>query len=262
VTEWPIRDVAKATGLSSRALRHYEDIGLLTPSKLGPSGYRFYGEPELARLYRILSLRALEMPLAAIQEAIDGDAGIPDAMRAHLSQLHARQQHTAAQIAAVEHALTTIENGTTMTINELFAGADHAAHEEEVRRRWGNDAWERSQQRREAMTPDGRVADDQHSVDVNVALRAAAEAGADPASALFQELVTNHYAWVTEQWGGRAPTQAAYLGLSQMYVDDERFATFYGGESHAETIRTGIRLWADAHLSAHPSRRPDLSERR
>ena len=246
--EWPIRDVAKATGLSSRALRHYEQIGLLTPSKLAQSGYRYYGEPELARLYRILSLRALEMPLSAIQEAIDGDAEISDAMRAHLRLLHEKQQQTAAQIAAVERALAAIENGTTMTINDLFAGVDHAAHEEEVRRRWGDDAWERSQQRREAMTPDDRVADDQQSMDVNAALRAAAEAGAEPTSALFQELVTHHYSWVTEQWGGRSPTKEAYVGLSQMYVADSRFAAFYGGEPNAETIRAGIQHWANAHL--------------
>ncbi len=250
MTEWPIRDVAKATGLSSRALRHYEQIGLLMPSKLAQSGYRYYGEAELARLYRILSLRELEMPLAAIREAIDGEAEISAAMRAHLRLLHERQQHTSARIAAVEHALGTIENGTAVTIDDLFAGVDQAAHEDEVRRRWGDDAWERSQRRRKAMTPDGRVADDLNSMDVNASLRRAAEAGVEPTGARFQELVTNHYAWITEQWGGRAPSKEAYLGLSQMYVADPRFAAFYGGETSAETIRTGIRHWAAAHLSA------------
>jgi DNA-binding transcriptional MerR regulator len=248
VTEWTIRDVAKATGLSSRALRHYEQIGLLAPSKVAQSGYRYYGESQLARLYRILSLRALEMPLSAIREAIDGDTEISDAMRAHLHLLHEKQHQTTAQIAAVEHVLATIERGTTMTINDLFAGMDHAAHEEEVRRRWGDDAWERSEQRSEAMTPDDRAADVEHSMDVNAALRAAAEAGTEPTSAHFQSLVTNHYAWVTEQWGGRAPTKEAYVGLSQMYVADTRFATFYGGEPNAETIRIGIQHWANAHL--------------
>ena len=85
--EWAIRDVAQATGLTSRTLRHYEQIGLLHPSRVASNGYRFYGEAELSRLYRILSLRALELPLATIQIALDDDESLEDAIRSHLSLL-------------------------------------------------------------------------------------------------------------------------------------------------------------------------------
>jgi DNA-binding transcriptional MerR regulator len=249
VTEWPIREVARATGLTSRTLRHYEQIGLLTPSRVAGTGYRYYGERELARLYRILSLRALELPLAAIRRAIDDDADLSDALREHVRILNEKQQQTAAQIVAVEHTLSTIENGTTMVIDDLFKGVNNAEHEEEVRSRWGDEAWERSQQRRANMTPAEHEADERRSADVNAALRAAAESNEEPGGARFQELVTDHYAWITDQWGGRRPTKQAYLGLAQLYVDDERFATVYGGPGNAETIRAGIEHWANAHLA-------------
>ncbi|PPF61937.1 hypothetical protein C5E11_13245 [Clavibacter michiganensis] len=38
--EWPIKEVARATGLTSRTLRHYEQIGLLHPLRVASNGYR------------------------------------------------------------------------------------------------------------------------------------------------------------------------------------------------------------------------------
>lgn len=58
MNEWPIAEVARAAGVTSRTLRHYESIGLLHPARVAANGYRFYGEDEIARLYRILALRA------------------------------------------------------------------------------------------------------------------------------------------------------------------------------------------------------------
>ncbi len=40
--EWRIGDVARATGLSVRTLRYYEDEGLVTPSGRLPNGHRVY----------------------------------------------------------------------------------------------------------------------------------------------------------------------------------------------------------------------------
>ncbi|MFV0254060.1 MAG: MerR family transcriptional regulator, partial [Beutenbergiaceae bacterium] len=116
--EWPIRDVARATGLTSRTLRHYEQIGLLYPSRVASNGYRFYGEAELARLYQILSLRALELPLATIQVALDDDESLEDAIRSHLSLLQERRDRTTQQIALVQQALAAVQKGNTMTIED------------------------------------------------------------------------------------------------------------------------------------------------
>ena len=138
--EWAIRDVAAATSLTSRALRHCEQTGLLSPSRVGPSGYRYYGVRELARIYRILSLRALGLPLADIRNALEGEENIAAAMRTQLALLHERQEHTAIQIARVQAALSALKKGINMSINDLFAGVDHTEQEAEVRRRWGDQA--------------------------------------------------------------------------------------------------------------------------
>ena len=193
--EWPIRDVARATGLTSRTLRHYEQIGLLHPSRVASNGYRFYGEIELSRLYKILSLRALELPLATIQIALDDDESLEEAIQSHLSFLEERRDRTIQQITVVQQTLHAVRKGQDMTINEVFAGVDQSQYEGEVRQRWGDDAWERSAKRREGMNEAQRNADDAKSLDVNAALRSAAESGIATDSDSFQALVADHYAW-------------------------------------------------------------------
>jgi DNA-binding transcriptional MerR regulator len=246
--EWAIRDVARATGLTSRTLRHYEQIGLLHPSRVASNGYRFYGEAELSRLYRILSLRALELPLATIQIALDDDESLEDAIQSHLSLLEERRDRTIQQITVVQQTLHAVQRGQDMTIKEVFAGVDQSQYEGEVRQRWGDEAWERSARRRQGMDEAQRNADDTKSLDVNAALRTAAESGIAPDSDSFQALVADHHAWVTDYWGGRKPDRDAYTGLSELYVVDDRFAATYGGQANAEIIRAAMRTWIKTNL--------------
>lgn len=248
MAEWPIRDLAEATGITSRTLRHYEQIGLLLPSRVASNGYRFYGDAEISRLYRILSLRALEFPLATIRLALDDEASLADAIEAHLGLLEERRDRTNQQIAVVEETLDAVKKGQTMSIEEVFAGVDDNQYEAEVRARWGDAAWERTAERRSGMTDGQLRAEDKKSFDVNAALRAAAEDGEDPSSHRFQTLVAEHHHWVTSYWGDRELDRAAYSGLSDLYVLDPRFAATYGGENNAEVIRDAIRIWAGAHL--------------
>lgn len=64
-----IGDVAKLFHLSVSSLRHYEDVGLLTPEYIDPdSGYRYYGTRQFEVLNSIRYLRALDMPLMEIAD--------------------------------------------------------------------------------------------------------------------------------------------------------------------------------------------------
>ena len=48
--EASIQEVARLAGTTSRTLRHYGDIGLLAPSRVGANGYRWYDDDALVRL--------------------------------------------------------------------------------------------------------------------------------------------------------------------------------------------------------------------
>ena len=66
-----VHEVSELTGVSVRALHHYDAIGLLCPSTRTDAGYRLYGAADLERLQQILLFRELEFPLKEIGQIID-----------------------------------------------------------------------------------------------------------------------------------------------------------------------------------------------
>src|SRR6476660_6791361 len=73
MTELTVGALARRTGLTVRALHHYDEIGLLSPSGRTESGYRLYSDDDVRRLERIVLLRGLDMPLDAIATALQSD---------------------------------------------------------------------------------------------------------------------------------------------------------------------------------------------
>lgn len=85
---WQIGDLAKRTGLSVRALRHYDEFGLLSPSERSEAGYRLYAEADVRRLYRIVALRQLGFPLEEIASMLDaGEPDLAETARRHLERV-------------------------------------------------------------------------------------------------------------------------------------------------------------------------------
>lgn len=80
--EWTVQELADRAGVSGRTLRHYHQIELLTPDRIGANGYRYYGPTAVARLQRILLLRDAGLSLAAISEALSTDANPADEITA------------------------------------------------------------------------------------------------------------------------------------------------------------------------------------
>jgi DNA-binding transcriptional MerR regulator/uncharacterized glyoxalase superfamily protein PhnB len=92
---WKIGALARATGLTVRALHHYDHIGLLTPSGRTDAGHRVYSSGDVARLYRISLLRRLGFPLGQIAAVLDDPHWqLPGAVHRHLD--HTRQRAAAA----------------------------------------------------------------------------------------------------------------------------------------------------------------------
>ncbi len=70
----PIGRFSKMTRLSVKALRHYDELGLLVPAVVDPSsGYRYYTYGQANRAEAIRVLRSLDMPLEDVREALAAD---------------------------------------------------------------------------------------------------------------------------------------------------------------------------------------------
>ncbi|MFC9803075.1 MerR family transcriptional regulator [Streptomyces bacillaris] len=69
-----IGEVARRSGVSARMLRHYESLGLVSPSGRTGSGYREYAPQDIRRIFHIESLRALGLSLREVKRVLeDGD---------------------------------------------------------------------------------------------------------------------------------------------------------------------------------------------
>jgi DNA-binding transcriptional MerR regulator len=247
--DWSIQDIARLAGTTSRTLRHYDDIGLLPPSRIGANGYRYYDRGALVRLQRILLLRDLGLGLPAIAEALRSQTDAAPALRNHLTWLRDERARLARQIAAVESTIQAVEGGEQMMAEDMLDGFDHTQYKDEVEERWGaaayakSDAWWRSKspaEKKEWHELQKRLATD---------WRDAAERGVDPASDEAQALAQRHYDWLAAVPGtpgsdADGPTAAYLTGLGDMYVADPRFAANYGGLAGATFVRDALRVYA------------------
>jgi len=68
-----VKEISELTGISVRALRYYDEIGLLVPTERSEAGYRLYDEKTLEKLNAILFLRELDIPLYTIKEVVNSE---------------------------------------------------------------------------------------------------------------------------------------------------------------------------------------------
>ena len=85
--EYSIQELARLSGVTTRTLRWYDQIGLLKPGRVAENGYRRYGPAQVDRLQDILYYRALGVELAQIRACLDDpDFDRLAALRGHLAR--------------------------------------------------------------------------------------------------------------------------------------------------------------------------------
>ncbi|MEV8510320.1 MerR family transcriptional regulator [Actinoplanes sp. NPDC051475] len=75
--EWRVGELARATGVTVRALHHYDRLGLLVPSARTAAGHRCYTGDDVRRLHVILALRSFGLSLAQIRDTLGEAVGDP-----------------------------------------------------------------------------------------------------------------------------------------------------------------------------------------
>jgi DNA-binding transcriptional MerR regulator len=65
-----MQEFAKLSGVTVRALHHYDRLGLLRPKQRSSAGYRLYSDGDFARLEQIVVLKFLGMPLKQIKSLL------------------------------------------------------------------------------------------------------------------------------------------------------------------------------------------------
>lgn len=246
--ERSIQDIARLSGTTSRTLRHYGDIGLLEPSRIGSNGYRYYDDESLVRLQRILLLRELGLGLPAIADALDGDREHADALRSHLRWLRLEKHRLDRQIDSVEATIRRMKGGEELMAEEMFDGFDHTRYRAEVEERWGKEAYASGDRWWRSLTAADKAqfGEDQNAVQADYAKAIAAGASVDSEEVL--EITKRHYDWLVIGWQGRRPTAEQFVGMGDMYIADERFGANYGGVDGATFVRDAMAAFAERNL--------------
>ena len=89
-----VHEVSRLTGVSIRALHHYDRIGLLHPAEVTQAGYRLYDDTALERLQHILLFKELQFPLKEIRSILDSPWFARDkALEQQITLLQMKKEH-------------------------------------------------------------------------------------------------------------------------------------------------------------------------
>ena len=158
--EYSIRELSEIAGISARTLRYYDKIGLLKPSCVRESGYRYYGETELELLQQILFYKERGLKLEQIAAIIQSDDfDVMAALHEHLEELELQQARLDNMITAVKKTIASMKGEIIMSNAEKFESfktemikSNEEKYGEEIRSKYGENAVEESNKRMLNMT--------------------------------------------------------------------------------------------------------------
>lgn len=127
-----IGEVAARSGISVRMLRHYDALGLVSPSGRTGGGYRQYQDEDLRRLLHVEALRALGLTLQEVATALDGPsfsaADVMEAVATRTRERVARDQELLGRLSRVQESAPAAWTDVLDTIGMLHGlGADSAS---------------------------------------------------------------------------------------------------------------------------------------
>jgi len=223
---WRVGRLAELTGVSVRALHHYESIGLLRPAGRNRAGHRLYGEQDLRRLQQVVSLKSLGLPLEGIREMLDDSRTSPvGVIRRHVSQLRERIRLERKLCAKLERLAAALEYSGDVTIDDLMQAVKETQLVENFKRYYTPEQLEQLHKRREALGPEGMHNAQQDWQELLADAQRAVEDGMDPASPEARDIAHRWDALIEAFTGG---DEGIRQSLARMYAEKPDVAADYG----------------------------------
>ncbi len=246
---YTIQKLATLSGVTVRTLHHYDEVGLLSPTRK-KNGYRIYDEHDLLKLQQIMFFRELDFPLLEIRKILSSEKF--DEKRAlldHKKLIEAKRRRLAGLVRTIDKTIRRINKETNMKDEELYkAFKEHdEKYADEAKQRWGKtDAYKQSQARVAKMSK-ADMADVQKKADA-LMKELVENMKFGPKSPEVQKLISQHYANLRIFY---EPSLEMYRGLGNMYVDDPRFTAYY--EKYAKNLAAFMRDAMHFYCDTQPS---------
>lgn len=249
--EYSIQELSRLSGVTTRTLRWYDEIGLLAPSRVAQSGYRYYGDAQVNRLQDILFFRALGVELSRIKECLDDPAfDRLSVLRSHLQGLLEQRDTLDRVIDSVKNTIYAEERNEIMSDEKKFEAFKKQAIEEnerkygkELREKYGDAEIDAGNAAAMKVTREQYAQWKAWEEEIKTRLCAAVRAGVQPQSEEGKAIVQIHKNWLTVASHGYSA--ARHRGIAQLYVMDERFTAYYDGEVKgcAQFLCDAVQYW-------------------
>lgn len=250
--EYTVSKLARISGVSSRTLRYYDEIGLLKPKRVNSNGYRIYGKVQVDLLQQILFYRELGISLEEIRKIINSpEFDIQNSLKDHLIFLKKEKERIESLIENVNKTIRSMKGEAIMSDKEKFEGfkrdlieKNEEKYGKEVREKYEDEAVGASNAKLAGMSEEQWERHQSLTNELNGKLKAAMEIG-DPKSDLAQEVCDLHRQWLCMFWPDGSYSKEGHKALGQMYVEDHRFKAYYDkiAEGAAEFLYEALKIY-------------------
>jgi DNA-binding transcriptional MerR regulator len=233
---YSIQQLVKIAQLSSRTLRYYDQIGLLSPTNRDSKGARIYDESDLLKLQQILIYKELALPLAEIKAIVgQEDFDIAQALENHNTNISLELERLKRLQTTIQKTILHLKGQHTMlTDEELYDGLSKekiAEYNQEVDLKYDPKLVAESRQRVKNYTKQQWQEVKEEGGKIYSDLAEAMEKGLASESEVVQAIIARHYQHLNRFY---TPNVELYAGLGEMYIQDARFTAFF------EKIHTGL----------------------
>ena len=225
--------LSEISGVSSRTLRYYDEIGLLKPSFINESGYRYYDDKEVALLQQILFYKERGFDLHTIKEIIyRKDFDLSSALEEHLVSLEEEKKKIDSMINSVKLSIKSLKGEYNMSDKEKFEvfkknliDENERTYGKEIREKYGDDSIDESNRKMLNMSEEDYQMFKELEENILTLVEKCVKENLDLDSKEAKKLAKLHQDWIKMTWNKYSVE--AHKSLAMMYTMDERFKEYY-----------------------------------
>ena len=224
-----VGEISMLLGISVRALHHWDETGLVHPSRRSAAGYRLYCEADIMRIQQVLVYRQTGMSLADIKMVLDEPE--TDAMthlRRQRELVQGQVSHLQQMLNSIDMVMEIHQSGARISVAEMAEiwGTDwDPVYIEDAHAQWGDtEDWAESYRRKAQMSRADWERAHEETVALETALAEAMRSGVKPGSPEANALARWHRKDFNRWFEVSISKQVL---IARGYVADERFARYY-----------------------------------
>ncbi|EJN85870.1 MerR family transcriptional regulator [Actinomyces naeslundii] len=224
-----VGEVSTLLGVSVRALHHWDETGLVHPSRRSAAGYRLYCEADIMRIQQVLVYRQTGMNLADIKMVLDEPE--TDAMthlRRQRELVQGQVSHLQQMLNSIDMVMEIHQSGARISVAEMAEiwGTDwDPVYIEDAHAQWGDtEDWAESYRRKAQMSRADWERAHEETVALETALAEAMRSGVKPGSPEANALARWHRKDFNRWFEVSTSKQVL---IARGYVADERYARYY-----------------------------------